>query len=168
MTHQHCAVQAGGFLPAGRPAKKPSVVPGILLIIAGVLGLGVGLCIFVIPMFLFLLGGGGNVDAFDDVASGFFITGFVVAVISVLVLIAGIVLTTVVAKRRRMRPQVWMVMPPGGPRFSRLPEDLQRRGDDRLSARTPADAGEDLPRRHRITAAAAPHRSPPPGVPGEE
>ena len=122
MTHQHCAVQAGGFLPAGRPAKKPSVVPGILLIIAGVLGLGVGVCILVIPMFLFLLGGGGNVDAFDDFASGFFITGFVVAVVSVLVLIAGIVLTTVVArKRRRMRPQVWMVMPPGGPQFQQTP-----------------------------------------------
>ena len=122
MTHQHCAVQAGGFLPAGRPAKKPSVVPGILLIIAGVLGLGVGLCILVIPMLLFLIGGGGNVDAFDDFASGFYSTGFVVAVISVLVLIGGIVLTTVVArKRRRMRPQVWMVMPPGGPQFQQTP-----------------------------------------------
>ena len=98
------------------------MVPGILLIIAGVLGLGVGLCILVIPMLLFLIGGGGNVDAFDDFASGFYSTGFVVAVISVLVLIGGIVLTTVVArKRRRMRPQVWMVMPPGGPQFQQTP-----------------------------------------------
>ena len=123
MTHHPYMVQAVGFPPTGRPAKKPSVVPGILLIIAGVLGLGVGLCIFVIPMFLFLLGGGGNVDAFDDVASGFFITGFVVAVISVLVLIAGIVLTTVVArKRRRLHPrQVWMVTPPGGLPFQQTP-----------------------------------------------
>ena len=123
MTHHPYMVQAVGFPPTGRPAKKPSVVPGILLIIAGVLGLGAGLCILVIPMFLFLLGGGGNVGAFGDVASGFFITGFVVAVISVLVLIAGIVLTTVVArKRRRLHPrQVWMVMPPGGPQFQQTP-----------------------------------------------
>ncbi|MFE1082078.1 MULTISPECIES: hypothetical protein [Brevibacterium] len=122
MTHHPQMIQPGGFPPGGVPAKKPSVVPGILLIIAGVLGLGVGLCILVIPMFLFLLGGGGNVDAFDDFASGFFITGFVVAVVSVLVLIAGIVLTTVVArKRRRMRPQVRMVRPPGGPPFQQTP-----------------------------------------------
>ena len=122
MTHHPHMIQPAGFPPGGAPAKKPSVVPGILLIIAGVLGLGVGVCILVIPMFLFLLGGGGNVDAFDDFASGFFITGFVVAGVSVLVLIAGIVLTTVVArKRRRMRPQVWMVMPPGGPQFQQTP-----------------------------------------------
>ena len=122
MTHHPHMIQPGGFPPGGAPAKKPSVVPGILLIIAGVLGLGVGVCILVIPMFLFLLGGGGNVDAFDDFASGFFITGFVVAGVSVLVLIAGIVLTTVVArKRRRMRPQVWMVRPPGGPQFRPSP-----------------------------------------------
>ena len=122
MTHHPHMIQPGGFPPGGAPAKKPSVVPGILLIIAGVLGLGVGVCILVIPMFLFLLGGGGNVDAFDDFASGFFITGFVVAGVSVLVLIAGIVLTTVVArKRRRMRPQVRMVMPPGGPQFQQTP-----------------------------------------------
>ena len=122
MTHYPYMIQAGGFPQAGRPAKKPSVVPGILLIIAGVLGLGVGLCILVIPMLLFLIGGGGNVDAFDDFASGFYSTGFVVAVISVLVLIGGIVVTTVVArKRRRMRPQVWMVMPPGGPQFQQTP-----------------------------------------------
>jgi hypothetical protein len=122
MTHHPYMIQAGGFPPTGRPAKKPSVVPGILLIIAGVLGLGVGLCILVIPMLLFLIGGGGNVDAFDDFASGFYSTGFVVAVISVLVLIGGIVLTTAVArKRRRLRPQVWMVMPPGGPPFQQTP-----------------------------------------------
>ncbi|MGO1291188.1 MAG: hypothetical protein ACTMH0_07815 [Brevibacterium linens] len=122
MTYHPQMIQPGGVPPQGVRAKKPSVVPGILLIIAGVLGLGVGLCILVIPMFLFLLGGGGNVDAFDDVASGFYTTGFAVAVISVLVLIAGIVLTTVVArKRRRMRPQVWMVMPPGGPQFQHTP-----------------------------------------------
>ncbi len=122
MTHYPQTIQPGGVPPGGVPAKKPSVVPGILLIIAGVLGLGVGVCILVIPMFLFLLGGGGNVDAFDDFASGFFITGFVVAGVSVLVLIAGIVLTTVVArKRRRMRPEVRMVRPPGGPQFRPSP-----------------------------------------------
>ncbi|SDR93233.1 hypothetical protein SAMN04489752_0616 [Brevibacterium siliguriense] len=122
MTHHPHLAQAGGFPTTGRPAKKPSVVPGILLIIAGALGLGVGLCILVIPLFLFLVGGGGNVDAFDDFAAGFYTTGLVVAVISVLVLIAGIVLTTVVARRRRrMRPQVWMVMPPGAPQFQQTP-----------------------------------------------
>lgn len=115
--HPHM-IRPGGIHPGGGPEKKPSVVAGILLIIAGVLGLGVGLCILVIPMALFLIGGGGNVDAFDDFASGFFTTGFIVAVISVLVLIAGIVLTTVVARRRRrMRPQVWMVRPPAGPQM---------------------------------------------------
>ena len=122
MTHHPYMVQAVGFPPTGRPAKKPSVVPGILPIIAGVLGLGVGLCILVIPMLLFLIGGGGNVDAFDDFASGFYSTGFVVAVISVLVLIGGIVLTTAVArKRRRLRPQVWMVRSPGAPPFQQTP-----------------------------------------------
>jgi len=123
MTYHPQMIQPGGIPPGGVPAKKPSVVPGILLIIAGVLGLGVGLCILVIPMFLFLLGGGGNVDAFDDFASGFYVTGFVVAGISVLVLIAGIVLTTVVArKRRKLYPrQVWMVTPPGGPPFQQTP-----------------------------------------------
>jgi hypothetical protein len=123
MTHYPYMIQAGGFPPTGRPAKKPSVVPGILLIIAGVLGLGVGLCILVIPMLLFLIGGGGNVDAFDDFASGFYSTGFVVAVISVLVLIGGIVLTTVPSRESdaALRPQVWMVMPPGGPPFQQTP-----------------------------------------------
>ena len=69
MTHYPYMIQAGGFPQAGRPAKKPSVVPGILLIIAGVLGLGVGLCILVIPMLLFLIGGGGNVDASTEPGS---------------------------------------------------------------------------------------------------
>lgn len=117
MTHHPHMIPPGGVPPGGVPVKKPSVVPGILLIVAGALGLGLGLCIHVVPMFLFLLGGGGNVDAFDDVASGFAITGLVVGVVSVLVLIAGIVLTTVVARKRRSfyPPRVWIVNPPAGP-----------------------------------------------------
>ncbi|UVI36010.1 hypothetical protein [Brevibacterium spongiae] len=116
MTHHPHTIQPGWVPPRSVPAKKPSVVPGILLIVAGALGLGVAIVIAVVPMFLFLLGGGGNVDAFDDVASGFAITGLVVGVVSVLVLIAGIVLTTIVARKRRSfnPPRVWTVNPPVG------------------------------------------------------
>src|SRR5699024_6451028 len=38
-----------------------------------------------------------------------------------------------------------------------LTERREGGGDDRLSARTAADAGEDLPRRHRVPAQGNPH-----------
>ena len=60
--------------PSSPPPRLPSVVPGILLMVAGVLGMLLALGIIMIPGVLFLLGGGGNVDAFNDFASGFILT----------------------------------------------------------------------------------------------
>lgn len=85
----------------GTLPRLPSVVPGILLIVAGVLGMLLALGIIMIPGVLFLLGGGGNVDAFDDFASGFILTSYILGFASLAALILGIVLTVVTAKKRR-------------------------------------------------------------------
>lgn len=81
--------------------RLPSVVPGILLMVAGALGVLLAIGIIMIPGVLFLLGGGGNVDAFDDFASGFVITALIVAAVSLAALVTGIVLTVRTAKKRR-------------------------------------------------------------------
>lgn len=81
--------------------RLPSVVPGILLIVAGALGLLLAIGIIMIPGVLFLFGGGGNVDAFNDFASGFVITAVIVGVVSLAALVTGIVLTVRTAKKRR-------------------------------------------------------------------
>ncbi|GAA1943677.1 MAG: hypothetical protein ACTIBG_14290 [Brevibacterium aurantiacum] len=81
--------------------RLPSVVPGILLIVAGALGVLLAIGIIMIPGVLFLLGGGGNVDAFNDFASGFVITAVIVGVMSLAALVTGIVLAVRTAKKRR-------------------------------------------------------------------
>ncbi|MCI4011566.1 hypothetical protein [Brevibacterium sp. ZH18] len=81
--------------------KRPSVVPGILLMVAGVLGLLLAVGIIMIPGALFLLAGGGNVDAFDDFARGFVVTASIVGIVSLAMLITGIVLTVKVGRKRR-------------------------------------------------------------------
>lgn len=81
--------------------KRPSVVPWILLMVAGVLGLLLAIGIIMIPGVLFLLAGGGNVDTFDDFARGFVITASIVAILSLAMLITGIVLTVKVGRKRR-------------------------------------------------------------------
>lgn len=81
--------------------RLPSVVPGILLIVAGALGMLLALGIIMIPGVLFLLGGGGNVDAFGDFASGFVLTSLILGFASLAALVLGIVLTAVTAKKRR-------------------------------------------------------------------
>ncbi|WP_231443851.1 hypothetical protein [Brevibacterium zhoupengii] len=83
------------------PPRLPSVVPGILLMVAGVLGMLLALGIIMIPGVLFLLGGGGNVDAFDDFASGFILTSHILGFASLAALILGIVLTVITARKRR-------------------------------------------------------------------
>lgn len=68
---------------------------------AGVLGMLLALGIIMIPGVLFLLGGGGNVDAFDDFASGFILTSHILGFASLAALVLGIVLTAVTAKKHR-------------------------------------------------------------------
>lgn len=88
--------------------RLPSMAPGILLIVAGSLGVLLATGIILIPGLLFLLGGGGNVDGFGDFASGFVITSVIVAVVSLAVLTTGIVLTVRAARRRRdLRHAAW-------------------------------------------------------------
>lgn len=81
--------------------RLPSVVPGILLIVVGALGMLLARGIIMIPGVLFLLGGGGNVDAFGDFASGFVLTSLILGFASLAALVLGIVLTAVTAKKRR-------------------------------------------------------------------
>ena len=69
--------------------RLPSVVPWILLIVAGALGMLLAIGIIMIPGVLFLLGGGGNVDAFNDFASGFILTSHIVGFASLAALITG-------------------------------------------------------------------------------
>ncbi|WP_135447312.1 hypothetical protein [Brevibacterium aurantiacum] len=87
--------------PSSPPPRVPSVVPWILLMVAGVLGMLLALGIIMIPGVLFLLGGGGNVDAFDDFASGFILTSHILGFASLAALILGIVLTVITARKRR-------------------------------------------------------------------
>lgn len=77
--------------------RLPSLVPGILLMVAGGLGMLLALGIILIPGVLFLFGGGGNVDAFDDFASGFTLTSHILGFASLAALVVGIVLMVVTA-----------------------------------------------------------------------
>ena len=101
MAQQSFGLPPHGFRTPVMPRLKlPSLVPGILLIFAGALGLALALIILITPMFLFLLGGGGNVDAFDDFAAGFTRVSFIVAAAALAILVLGIVLTVTAAKKR--------------------------------------------------------------------
>lgn len=64
-------------------------------------GILLALGIIMIPGVLFLLGGGGNVDAFDDFAFGFILTSYNLGFASLAKLVLGIVRTVVTAKKRR-------------------------------------------------------------------
>lgn len=86
------------FQPAPRTA---ALVWGIILLVVGaILGAG-GVLVFITPIFLFLAGGGGNVDAFADFARPIYLTGAVLAFVGVAALIVGIVLLVRRAKTRR-------------------------------------------------------------------
>lgn len=87
------------YAPA--PVRGPSPAPGIVCIVLGALGLILAALAGLIPGFLFLLGGGGNVDAFGDFASGFFTTAVVLLILGLAVLALGIVLTVRAVRRRR-------------------------------------------------------------------
>ena len=84
-----------------RQIQLPSPPPGIVCIILGSVGLALATFVALIPGALFLLGGGGNVDAFNDFASGFITTSVILFLLSIPVVVLGIVLTVRVTKRRR-------------------------------------------------------------------
>lgn len=88
-------------------AAKPPIRSKTMLvlgIIAAVVGFGIasiGGLVAVAPMALFVLGGGGNTDAFAEFAQGPLIAGGVIVLFGVLLAIAGVVLIVVGARRRR-------------------------------------------------------------------
>lgn len=84
-----------------RPSATPLLVSGILGIVLGCAVSLVGVVIGFLPMALFLVGGGGNTDAFEDFARPFRTTGTVVGLIGIGILLLAIVLTVVAARRRR-------------------------------------------------------------------
>ena len=74
---------------------------GIALTVLGALNLLLALGIFILPYGLFLLGGGGDVDAFDEFAGRFVIVAIVVLVVALTMLAGGIAM--LVARRRKRR-----------------------------------------------------------------
>lgn len=85
-----------------RPPRHGALLGwGIALTVLGALNLMLALVIFVLPYGLFLLGGGGDVDAFDGFASRFGIVAIMVLVIALAMLVGGIAM--IVARRRKRR-----------------------------------------------------------------
>jgi hypothetical protein len=83
----------------------PSRAPGIVCIVLGVLGVLLAFFVLILPYMLFLLGGGGDTDAFDEFATGFRVVAFVIFIVSAAVLTIGIVLTRRANRQRRARMQ---------------------------------------------------------------
>lgn len=86
--------------PAQAPRRRPFIGLGVTLLVLGVLGIGAAVLIFILPFGLFLLGGGGNTEAFDGFAAGFQITALVVAALSVCAIGGGITLLIIGSRRR--------------------------------------------------------------------
>lgn len=83
------------------PRKRgPFIATGVVLLVLGLLGIAAAVLIFIMPFGLFLLGGGGNTEAFDDFAAGFRALAILVAGVSVLLAGGGITLIVVGSRRR--------------------------------------------------------------------
>lgn len=84
----------------GAPRKKRHLIaPGVTLLVLGLLGIAAAVLIFIMPFGLFLLGGGGNTEAFDDFAANFRLVASLVAGVSVLMAGGGIALIVVAGRR---------------------------------------------------------------------
>lgn len=86
--------------PHASRKRGPFIATGVVLLVLGLLGIAAAVLIFIMPFGLFLLGGGGNTEAFDDFAAGFRALAALVAGASVLLAGAGITLTIVGIRRR--------------------------------------------------------------------
>ncbi len=75
------------------PPKRPSNALGVLSIVFGILAGFVGVVIVILPYLLFVLGGGGNAEGFDDFARAFGYTGGAVVFAGLLLFVFGIVRT---------------------------------------------------------------------------
>ncbi|WP_218897573.1 DUF4064 domain-containing protein [Nocardiopsis aegyptia] len=75
------------------PPKRPSNALGVLSIVFGILAGFAGVVIVILPYLLFVLGGGGNAEGFDDFARAFGYTGGAVVFAGLLLFVFGIVRT---------------------------------------------------------------------------
>ncbi|WP_029088982.1 hypothetical protein [Brevibacterium album] len=87
--------------PTHVPQKPPSLVFGVVCLVAGALILAAGLLVLVTPMLLFLMGGGGNVEAFEEFARPVYTTGALISLPGLAVLAAGVVLVVIRRRARR-------------------------------------------------------------------
>lgn len=79
------------YMQSPRRRMHPLRIWGIVAVVLGVL-LGLAGCVIMaIPYGLFILGGGGNVDAFRDFAASFTAPGMIALVIGFVLLVLGIV-----------------------------------------------------------------------------
>lgn len=96
------ARQAAPHVAAKPPIRsKAMLVIGIIAAVAGLGIAGIGALIALSPMLLFVLGGGGNTEAFGEFAQGPLVVGGVIGLVGLLLAIAGTVLIVVGARRRR-------------------------------------------------------------------
>lgn len=97
------ALPQPGVHPGGAPgaprSKRHLIAPGVTLLVLGLLGIAAAVLIFIMPFGLFLLGGGGNTEAFDDFAANFRLVASIVAGVSVLMAGGGIALIVVAGRR---------------------------------------------------------------------
>lgn len=78
---------------------------GIASLVGGVVVGGIGMVLLVFPLFIFLLGGGGNTEAFDDTFGGVITAGWVGALLGLALVVLGIVLLVTRARRRKQERQ---------------------------------------------------------------
>ncbi|WP_350278816.1 hypothetical protein [Kribbella sp. HUAS MG21] len=75
---------------------------GIKAVAAGAILFALAFAVLVLPYGLFILGGGGDTEAFADLQRGFAIASAVIAVLALAVLVSGTV--TILTARRRSHP----------------------------------------------------------------
>jgi hypothetical protein len=94
-----------GHYPAGPPivpATNHRERRGIKAVAAGAILFALAFAVLVLPYGLFILGGGGDTEAFADLQRGFAIASAVIAVLALAVLVSGTV--TILTARRRSHP----------------------------------------------------------------
>ena len=95
--------------------RGPSRAPGIVGIVLGTLGVMLALVVLVLPYFGFILGGGGDTDAFGEMAAGFARVALGIFIVSAVVLTTGIVLTRRANRHRRAHWNGLQGLPPAQP-----------------------------------------------------
>ena len=101
--------------PLGQPGQAPVALAkkhgallgwGIASLVGGVVVGGIGFVLLIFVVFIFVVGGGGNVDAFNEEFSGVNTAGWIGTGIGLVLVVLGIVLLVVRAlKRKRERQQ---------------------------------------------------------------